>query len=356
MDARAQQDFEPGPGQRLGTGRGVAALFNGRAKQVTAEVVEQFREALPEALILISHDADEALRHAKTIAASQPRLLLSGGGDGAAIMLLNLMRQVGVQRLPDLGVLRLGTGNAWSRSLGAGYAAEMADLLPRLRWPLPTQRFGLAEVEGQLCHFAGVGWDARILNDYKKNLQQLEQMPVLGRRLRRFGTGLPGYLLSLGRFSVPREVLLARHRPRCTVEVVEGPAFQLAPNSEPLRVEGPLLYEGEVSICAVSTIPEFGYSIRAFPYAASMPGLLNLRVYANTIFQALGEVPLLWRGKPTGTGMFDFFARKLRVRCDPPLPFQIGGDAAGERAAFEATLAQVEIHAVDWSAARARAG
>ena len=94
----------------------IAALLNGRAKRVTPRVERDLREALPNALVLVSHDFDEASAHADRIFAERPDVVLSGGGDGAAVKLLNLMHERGP--LPILGVLRLGTGNGWARASG----------------------------------------------------------------------------------------------------------------------------------------------------------------------------------------------------------------------------------------------
>jgi len=332
----------------------VAALFNGRAKQVSARLVKHFQKTFPDALVLVSHDAEEALAHARTIANARPRLVLSGGGDGAAMMLLNLLRKVGMTPFPPLGVLRLGTGNAWSRALGAGPVREMEEFLPDLIWPLPTRRFHLLEVEGRLCHFAGVGWDGLILNDYRRNLEELSSLPVAGPLLRRRMQGFPGYLASLARYSVPREIFQSHARPRCTLHPAGEEVFQLDAEGRPHRVDAETLYDGVVSICGASTVPEFGFGLRAFPYATTMPGLLNVRIYANGIFKALSEVRELWRGKKPTDGMFDFFSRRLRFRFNRPMPFQIGGDAEGERQEFVAELSEHSVDAVDWTAARER--
>lgn len=340
---------------RIGTGAGVAALFNGRAKQVSKRVVRAFREALPDALLLVSHDAAEALEHARTIAHARPRLVLSGGGDGAAMMLLNLLRTVELTPLPPLGVLRLGTGNAWSRALGAGTVMEMADLLPRVTWPLPTRRFHLLEVEGRLCHFAGVGWDARILNDYKRNLEEASSVPLAGKYLRRLNAGFRGYMASMSRLTVPREILhLSRERPRCTLHAAGHEVFRLDEQGRPFRVEGDPLFEAPVSIAGASTVPEFGYGIRAFPYATTMSGLLNVRVYSQNVLRALAEVRTLWRGKTPDAVMADFFSKRLELRFDRPMPFQIGGDPEGERKSFVVELSELSVDAVDWTAARER--
>jgi diacylglycerol kinase family enzyme len=106
----------------------IAALLNGRAKRVTPRVERDLRRALPDALVLVSHDFDEASAHADRIAADRPDVVLSGGGDGAAVKLLNLLRERGP--LPIVGVLKLGTGNGWARVSGA----------PEFRAGLPLRR------------------------------------------------------------------------------------------------------------------------------------------------------------------------------------------------------------------------
>ncbi len=333
----------------MGRGRGVAALFNGRARQVTPKVVEAFARALPEALVLVSRDEAEARRHASAIARAKPRLLLSGGGDGAAVMLLNLLREEGVTEFPPLGVLKLGTGNAWARTMGALPVFAMGELLPRLSWPLPTQRFRLLEVEGRLAHFAGVGWDARILNDYQRVADA--RAP---RELRRLRSGFAAYLFSLARYTIPGEIAAYRDRPHGRIEA-DGPAFTLDTRAHPHR-SGGVLYEGPLSVCAAATTPEFGYGIRAFPFATVMPGFLNVRVYDKDILQALWDVPRLWRGAWPEGGVHDFFVRKLVARFDRPLPFQIGGDPAGARMEISVALSNQLVDAVDWRAATERAG
>lgn len=333
----------------MGEGRGVAALFNGQARQVTAKVVEAFVRALPKALVLVSRDEAEARKHASALARAKPRLLLSGGGDGAAVMLLNLLREQGVTDFPPLGVLKLGTGNAWARTMGALPVPAMGELLPRLRWPLPTRRFRLLDVEGRIAHFAGVGWDARILNDYQRVARA--RAP---KELRRLRSGFAAYLFSLARYTIPGEIAAYRDRPRGRIDA-EGPAFALDARAHPYRCGG-LLYEGPLSVCAAATTPEFGYGIRAFPFATVMPGFLNARVYDKDILQALWDVPRLWRGAWPEGGVHDFFVRKLQARFDRPLPFQIGGDPAGERTEISLALSDQIVDTVDWRAAAEGAG
>jgi len=91
-------------------GTALAALLNGRARKVTPAAVRALRHALPDSTILVSEDLDQARRHVRELIQQRPEVILSGGGDGAAMRLLNLWREGGGRELPVVGILRLGTG------------------------------------------------------------------------------------------------------------------------------------------------------------------------------------------------------------------------------------------------------
>src|SRR3990172_8597313 len=56
----------------IGTGQGLAAYLNGRAKGVTPKVVRALERALPQAQIFVSSDFDQARRHVQVIAEERP--------------------------------------------------------------------------------------------------------------------------------------------------------------------------------------------------------------------------------------------------------------------------------------------
>lgn len=344
----------------IGTGKGVAALLNGNAKRVTSATVRGLREALPDALVLVSQDLDEARAHAERIAREEPFLVLSGGGDGAIMRLLNLLREHGP--LPTLGILKLGTGNGWARVCGAPDFSELVRRIARLPSALPTQSFDLVETEGLLCHFAGVGWDASILNDYAVNLRRRGSQ-LLGSRLATWlHKSALGYLYSTFRRTIPQEwkKLRAHGQPRVTLENLGDSVFELDHRGRPLPVlEGQggtaagKLYEGPVSVGAAGTTPEWGYGFKAFPFALARPGHLNLRIYNRPVLEAARSAVNLWRGRFPQPGMFDFFVKRARMTFSRPMPFQIGGDAVGTREQIELAIAPEKARVVDWRAALA---
>jgi hypothetical protein len=350
--------------ERIGDGEGVMALLNGRARKVSPKVARALEKRLPAAEVLVSHDLEQARRHAARIAATRPRLVLCGGGDGTLSVLLNLLRDAGVSPFPVIGPLKLGTGNGWANTVEAGSFARHVAELPRLPRRLPTLPFSLVEVEGRLCQFAGIGWDARILNDYLRNLDRRSSQLFGSRLATRVNRGLGGYLYAISRLTIPEESrLLARQGlARMTVENAGAPPFTLDARGEPVPWSGlpgrepGLLYEGPVAVAGVATVPEFGFRFRAFPFARAKPGYLNLRVYSGDVPHTLRHLPGIWRGHHPVPGMTDFFVTAARMRFSRPMPFQVGGDGEGERARLELGLADEQVEIVDWPLARQLAG
>lgn len=346
----------------VGRGQTVAALLNLHARHVTPRVIRALRKALPDANILVSEDFDQARRHARTIAADRPEVVLGGGGDGSIVKLINLLRDAsGGTWLPTFGVLRLGTGNAWARVTGAHEFALEVKHLARLPWPLPTRRYDLIDVENTWCHFAGVGWDARLINDYLRNLDRRSSALVGSRVATALHKGLGGYLYSLFRFTIPDEVraTLTVGRVRVHVENTGGEVFTLNSQAQPVALREPdgsnprVLYEGPMGVACVGTEPEWGFGFRAFPFAQAVPGFFNARVYDRPTLDATRKMFRLWRGEFPEAGMHDFYAKRVRMRFSRPMPFQIAGDGLGLRDTVEYGVASRSVQLVDWTAARA---
>jgi len=344
--------------ERIGTGRGVAILLNGNAKRVSGKVGRALAEALPDALLLTSHDFDEARRHAERIVAAKPRLVLSGGGDGAIVVLLNLLREAGASPLPTIGVLKLGTGNGWARVCNAPPFFELARKLPAVALEPKALRFDLVEVEKTLCHFAGFGWDAKILNDYTRNLDRRSGQLVASDVATRVHRGVIGYLYSIARHSIPE--LLRDAPPKVTIESTGELAYTLDRRGTLLPIleaEGGAparkLHQGSFGIVAASTTQEWGFGFKAFPFALAKPGHLNLRIYDRHPLEAARNALNLWRGKFPLKGMTDLFVRRARLTFSRPVPFQIGGDPKGMRDSLELAVAAERAQLVDWRSAMA---
>ena len=348
--------------ERLGSGVGVGALFNGRAKRFSAKVVRALEHALPDALILVSEDLEQARRQARLLWEASPHLLLSGGGDGAIVQLLNLWREEsGGAPFPRIGVLKLGTGNAWARVSKAGAFGDLVKVLPKLPRELPITDYDLVEVERTLCHFAGVGWDAHVLNDYLRNLDRRSSQLVGSRFASWLHRGVPGYLYATARLTVPEERRRTRleGRPRVRVENLGSPAIRIdawgVQSVDEQVHEGPatVLFEGPIGVGAVSTTPEWGFGFKAFPFARARPRRMQLRIYDRPVLDAVRNAVRLWRGTlPSAPGFHDFLVDHVKLTFSRPLAFQIAGDARGERPDVVLRIAEETAPIVDWQAAR----
>jgi diacylglycerol kinase family enzyme len=114
-----------------------------------------------------------------------------------------------------------------------------------------------------------------------------------------------------------------------------------------------VLYEGPINVGGAATTQEWGFGFRAFPFAQHAPGRLSVRCYGAHVLTAARDMRKLWRGAHPIPGMHDFFVTRCRFEFERPVPFQIGGDLAGERTAVELALADTAVKFLDWSRLRA---
>ena len=345
-------------------------VVNLRARRGSEAVARTCRAALPGARVLASRSLDEAVGFARDLCASPPELLLSAGGDGTAVALINAMRhtldsapgavQVGrdgggapAGRPPALGVLPLGTGNGWARATGAPRwrsALRRLGAAAQKSTRLPSTRFDLVEAFGTMAHFAGTGWDAEIIDDFHAQRYGFGILPSAHRG------GLAGYLQGLFLRTIPRHVLGG---PRVEVEVINTGADALTVDDRGRAVplpggeHGKLLYRGPVSVCGAGTSREWGFGFRAFPFAGLVPRRFCLRIYSGRALEATLRMKNLWRGDHPLSKMHTWLLTRCHATFSQPVPFQIGGDRLGHRDQVEYRLADEQIDVLDWTRLRA---
>ena len=252
--------------------------------------------------------------------------VFAGGGDGTVIDAINTLHSLRAagERVPGVGVLRLGTGNALARYLGSGrplkaigdYAAG------RVHKAVPIR---MVESNGTLFPFGGMGTDAAILNDYVALRRSHAQGP-----LARLFKGLSGYILAgLGR-TVPN--YLRRPNPRVTITNLGRPAYRIGPDGEEIGdpiPTGGVLYEGTAAMLGPATTPIIGYGIRFFPFADRRAGRFQLRLIDMSPLESVWNFPAAAMGTLAHAGCHDFYVDRVRVVSEQALPYQIGGDARG---------------------------
>lgn len=339
--------------ERLGTGVGVAVLCNSRAKRVTPMAVRSLARALPDAEVLVSEDKRQARRLLEALRSRSPRIVFSAGGDGAMVQLLNVLRETWPRPFPVIGILPLGTGNGWARAVGAPPSSRLERELPLVPWPPPTEWYDLLRIDDTVCHMAGVGWDAHILNDYVANLDRRSRQLFLSPWTAKLHRGLTGYVYSALRFTVPDELALARAGQRTRVHLESlGPRTLHVVDGGTEEVPAGSLFDGPMAIASFATTPEYGFGFRAFPHARDVRQHVNIRVYDRGALEAIRRLPALWRGRPV-PGMHDFLVVRARLTFSRPAPLHIGGDPAGFREALEVVLADEAVEILDWRAVRA---
>ncbi|MET0402421.1 MAG: acylglycerol kinase family protein, partial [Cystobacter sp.] len=148
----------------------LAVMVNLRARRGSEKIGGLVRRLFPRARLGLTRSLEDARAWINGLRQDPPTLLLAGGGDGTITGLINEMRAQGLA-LPAIGVLPLGTGNAWARVTGAPNPAVALRHLARYGEQLPPLRpFSLVCLEDRVAPFAGTGWDAEALQDFKENL------------------------------------------------------------------------------------------------------------------------------------------------------------------------------------------
>ncbi len=340
-------------------GEGLAILVNANAKRGGRRIAVQVSRYMPRANVKLSRTQEEADMWLRRTIPTKPDVIFAAGGDGTAIALVNALARVAPKNepLPPVGVLKLGTGNGWANVLGAPKLSDSLAVLRDLHereGPLPLRRFGLVDVEttpgkpGTLAHFAGAGWDAEILSDYKEQLAQSKGPP------RFFAKSVYGYVTAMLTRTAPKSILLGR--PHLLVENLGDEAYTIDASGEIKRIEGArygsVLWDGLMSVAGAATSPEFGYHFRAYPFAERFLGMLNVRVFDRSTLGGIASIPRLWTGAHPLRGMHDWFTTAARFTFSRPMAIEVGGDALAARRTVEMRVSPRECRVLDWRALR----
>jgi len=326
-----------------------AVLLNANAKQVSPRVRAALSGLVPAESLFFSRDHDDAHRIADTVVSRGFDTVFTGGGDGTFVSWVNHILDRAETRsepTPRFGVLALGTGNAVAEMVGAGRPLD--DLRRHLSGEvLPGRRLDLVTCEGRRTPFAGVGIDAAVLNDYNWLRTRL------GAKAGRLTSGLRGYGLAIALRSAPRQVF-QRAPAYCEIVNTGGPAWRLDASGERVGrsvATGELLYAGPCMMAAGSTVPYYGFKLRAFPFAGRRAGTLQVRVATRIPVPALVlQARKIFSGEFQHPGLLDFEADRVEMSFDRPVPFQVGGDAEGYREKLTLGIATRSVELLDYTA------
>lgn len=327
-----------------------AVLLNANAKQVNPRVRDALSGLVPAESLFFSRDPDEANRIADTVMSRGFETVFTGGGDGTFVSWVNHILDRAETRsrpAPRFGILALGTGNAVAEMVGAGRPLD--DLRRHLSGEvLPGRRLDLVSCEGRRTPFASVGLDAAVLNDYRWLRSRL------GGHAGKLTSGLRGYGLAIALRSAPRQVF---QRAPVYTEVLNtgSPAWRLDAAGErvgrPIE-KGELLYAGPCMLAAGGTVPYYGFKLRAFPFAGRRAGSMSLRVFTRVPVPSLVlNARRIFNGEFQHPGLLDFEADQVEMTFDRPMPFQVGGDAEGNREKVTLGIARRSVELLDYTLA-----
>lgn len=330
--------------------RRVAVLLNANAKKVTTKVRDQFARLVPSEDLYFCESLEDGRRHTRSILAKRYDTLMVGGGDGTIATTLNLLVQEADKlsrpghrhALPDLGILKLGTGNGLANMSGAGKPVSDAMRLVSGERPAARPLRVIEDVDsGWVFPFGSVGYDAQVLNDYV-DLVDATRTGV-GRS---FAKSLAGYFYAIGTRTIPTELRKERAHIRI---IATGRSSILDPETSeeiPLDI-GTTLFEGSARAVAVGTSPFYGYGMKVLPYALRRTDRFHMRISNASISYLLSHLPSLWNGTINTPDFVDFLCEGIRIESSVALPLQLAGDARGHTKVVNMRLADRAFRLVE---------
>ena len=333
----------------------VAVLLNANAKQVNGRVRDAFARLVPEDDLFFSQSLEASQVYARTILQRRYSHLMLGGGDGTIAGMLNqlllaaeaLRDSDGAHQLPNISVLRLGTGNGLGYLSGAG--KPLQDAMRLLSGEQPeVQLLRLVEDldAGVVTPFGSLGYDAQVLNDHVDVVNATK-----GRFARTLAKSLGGYFYALGTRTVRTE--LKGIRTAVTVSAV-GRASILDPQTDeeiPLDADA-VLFDGTARSVSFGTSPFYGFGLRALPFAQRRSDRFHVRVSMASVAFLLTHLPSLWKGTLRTPDFVDFLVEGVQIECDRPLPAQMAGDALGTRSRLRLGLSSRAFNLVEGTGAK----
>jgi len=324
-----------------------AVLLNTHAKGVNDKVLEELGEIVPPENLFLSRTVEESEAATEEILERGFGTVFTGGGDGTVVHFINqVMGQsaggsITPDNVPKIGILRLGTGNALAEMVSSG--SYLCDIKAFVRNNhRDYQLLPLVESEGRRFPFAGIGWDAEVLNDYV-----LMKTRVKGTPWARLFENVGGYFAAFFGRTAPRKVAGLFHRaPTYRIINTGGPATFVGPDGEVLKTfqTGEVLFDGKANCVMLGTCPYYGYGMKILPYANVRPDAMNLRVVTMRLPKVLANLRPIWQGRYRGDDIADFMVERVRVEISKEMPYQEAGDAMGYRDRIDFSVSSTRVN------------
>lgn len=324
--------------QLFKTSPNYAVVINANAGRVTNKLTDALKEVVPQNRLFLTKSQLHARDVIQYCVEENMDAVFAGGGDGTIIDVINNIHDFrhNNEKVPAVGALRLGTGNALASWLGS--QSPLQDIHAWNQGHTHSlQNVQLVESEGAVFPFAGLGIDAAILNDYNK-LKAIAK----GTWWQNIARGIRGYVLAGYTKTLPNFI----QRPKVRVRIVNigRPAFRIAPNGQEVGDPIPTgadLYNGTCTIVACANTPYYGYKLKLFPFASMRDGRFQLRVIDMNPLQVATQIWPAWNGNLVHPNLHDYYVDRVRVIFEDAVPYQFGGEAMGYRKEITFGLASV---------------
>jgi hypothetical protein len=406
----------------------VAIILNTNARSVTAELIPLAESVLGEDAVYCTTTAEQARQAALSLMKQNISLVVAVGGDGTLSSMIHYLTQSIIQlqqqqnstltvdeavaKLPAMAFIPMGTGNGVGSVIACLAPNDIVkpSLFARLfrRKALKQEKFirllkllqtvgndiasgttnttpttntndmvDLVEIpmlevttsclepdQGDLCFFAGVGFDSLLLQDFK----DLKAWSVRKGILRETLGSVTGYVVALVSKTLPKCIQRNAHQIQVEItsadphavwidhrrgDVVRKLTSVTQGGDTPVTTPTPtptLVYKGTAGIVAAGTSPYYGGGLRLFPFARMTLDKMHLRVGRIHPLRGFLQIPRIFRGsyrdtRPGSFGCLDFLANDFTVSVRPSTsdattpkkngyPLQHSGEAIGSYEQF----------------------
>ena len=316
----------------------VGILLNAHAGKMRPRIAEALAEVVGKENVHFSKSELDARRLARLALEKRYETVYLGGGDGTIACFVSELVNVASHNLtsyglrytlPRLGLLKLGTGNALAAYLGIEEGPTSFRELAKLQSGVTpqTRTVEFLSVEGRRVPFAGLGIDGQLINDYLWVREKLLPRPLSGMM-----SGPATYFTSVALRTAPT-CFTRGDSPSCRIINGRFASHRMNPDGSIAETFAPgdTLYRGPMMLAAAGSIPYYGFGLKMFPFAGKRTGMMNLRVGDVPAMSVVSNFRKLWRGEWFPDGIKDFLTAEATIELDREVPFQVAGDACGNR-------------------------
>lgn len=357
-----------------------AVLLNTNARSVRKEYSLIAASIVGDANVFCTSDEEQARQAAAQLV--NYNVVVPLGGDGTLSTLINYMvdellnskkaisLEQAMQLLPKIGYIPLGTGNGVGSVVGCHVQNKwfIPGAKRRTRKQLEAVLEALKQVgdqmekdhelvdipmihvthgkhadqpKGDLCFFAGVGFDSLMLNDFNAIKTWSARTGILKNVL----GSVTGYCVALVVKTLPQCALYGKHNieVKLTTNASSDTLFVDHRRGDFVQpCNDTLLYSGTTGILAAGTSPFYGGGLRLFPFARMTRDKMHLRLGRIHPLTGFINIPSIFAGsyrdKSDRFGCLDFIGSDFSVQVREEFPFQHSGESVGHVERFRLSV------------------